>query len=385
MSVKNLYYEKYIKYKNKYLNLYNQIAGRIEKSEEEEEEEERIAEEEAKKKAEEEAKKKVEKNTILITEKNIDDVEEIVTILKNNELIKTLIIDTFSLNKHGLIKIQENLNLSKLETLTIRFNNMNYAYDITFAKGLSEALKKNKLIKTLNIVDILNVEVLAPVLIENTSITTLDLNFIYSNEGFRQLVEALKVNRSITTLSLKTDTFYEDDLNGLIEVLNGSMFGLLGSNSSITNLRIFQKNFTNYAITKLVRAMTTNKKLKTLKFYSSYDRYLIDDDGVFAIADLLKNNKTLTSLYINSKFNSKSKDNASKIISTGLKENNTMKTLSLHSSILSNNGWQFIADVLKDNTTLRHLHIIEDSIIISGEYYKLYRILSETKKISISN
>ena len=176
MQSKDLYYQKYLKYKNKYLNLQSQIGG-------------------ANNASEINKLKKINLTTQNLQQNNIGDegIKELTEALKTNTTLTTLNLQQKNIGDEDIKALAEALKTNTtLTTLNLQQNNIGDEG----IEALAEALKTNKTLKTLNLqqnnIGDEGVKKLAFILFNEFNITlkNIDLKFndkITSNGVFTEL------------------------------------------------------------------------------------------------------------------------------------------------------------------------------------------------------
>jgi hypothetical protein len=101
----------------------------------------------------------------------------------------------------------------------------------------------------------------------------------------------------------------------------------------------------------------------TLTTFRLDNNNCIADDGAKALADALKSNTTLTSLYLDRQ---SIQDDGAKALADALKSNTALRTLRLDTNSIQNEGVTALAHALKENTALRTLHLDNNSIEDAG-------------------
>ena len=269
MQVSDLYYKKYLKYKNKYLNLQSQIGGSppfnlvlpkyhvllppalplTQRTEQ---------------------KKNININgniysedttEINITENfNDNDFLKFVRFLINIKNLKTLTLDNIQITEPRATHLVKFLiNCKQLKTLNLSNNNMdNKGVDIIvpilniFPNLTTLKISSNNILSN-------GGRTIANFLSTNTSLTTLELSrCAIGNIGGQAIANALSNNQSLTTLNIEWNSIGDLTFIAFAEVLK--------SNSILINLNISYSNeprSTN-AYAQLANALTINTTLQTL-------------------------------------------------------------------------------------------------------------------------
>jgi len=191
--------------------------------------------------------------------------------------------------------------------------------------------------------------VLASALFVNATLTDLDLG----NCGLTLmsgLVPALKQNKKLVKLSLKSNAFANAGCDALAEALT---YG----GSTLTELNLSSCNITN--INSLSSSLTTNANLRTLDLSQNE----FGDEGGVALGVALRTNKCLRTLKIVScglTFTNKLETAGKNYITTFidmLKANGTLLSLDLSANTLGNVG-QKLAAAIKENQALNEVRMV---------------------------
>ncbi|KAB0347595.1 hypothetical protein FD754_012452 [Muntiacus muntjak] len=202
---------------------------------------------------------------------------------------------------------------------------------------------------------------LARSLLVNRSLTTLDLR---SNsigpQGAKALADALKINRTLASLSLQSNRIRDDGARSMAEalaanrilcVLHGLPCPPPGDLPDPGIASALQKNSIGPVGTQqMADALKQNKSLKELMFSSNS----IGDGGAKALAEALMVNQGLKSLDLRE--NSISPEGAQDL-ARALRTNSTLKSLDLTANLLHDQGAQAVAEAVRENHTLTSLHL----------------------------
>ncbi|ORZ15545.1 hypothetical protein BCR41DRAFT_396509 [Lobosporangium transversale] len=196
----------------------------------------------------------------------------------------------------------------------------------------------------------------------NKTLTTLDLmcNRI-GKEGALALLEALKTNTTLITLDMEYDSLGKE----------GALL-LSKTNTTLTCLDFSSKSIGDEGALALSEALKINTTLTTLNLrYSS-----IGKKGALALSDALKTNTTLSILRL--RHNLIGKEGAL-ALSEALKANTSLTTLDLFSNAIGKEGALALSEALKANATLTTLDLRYNSIGNKGTF-----ALSEALKANAS-
>jgi hypothetical protein len=178
---------------------------------------------------------------------------------------------------------------------------------------------------------------LAGALKVNATLTVLDL-WMCDLENITELVNALRVNRSLSKLDLGGNKF--GDAGGK------ALAGALKVNTTLTELGL--QNCDLRDITDLANTLKVNRSLSKLRL----GRNQIGDAGVKALAGALTANTALNELNLwDCGFKNITE------LADVLKSNRSLSILSLEQNKFGNAGGKALAGALKVNTTLTQLHL----------------------------
>ncbi|ORZ15542.1 hypothetical protein BCR41DRAFT_422308 [Lobosporangium transversale] len=183
----------------------------------------------------------------------------------------------------------------------------------------------------------------------NKTLTTLDLmcNRI-GDKGVMALSEGLKANRTLTTLDLMGNSIGKEGALALLEVLK--------TNTTLVTLDLEYDSLGKEGILLLSK---TNTTLTSLSFSSK----AIGDEGALVLSETLKANTTLTALDL--RYNSIGKEGAL-VLSQALKINTTLTCLNLRYNSVGDEGALALSEALKVNTTLTTLALWCNSVGSEG-------------------
>ncbi|KAG0306806.1 hypothetical protein BGZ98_001671 [Dissophora globulifera] len=222
-----------------------------------------------------------------------------------------------------------------------------------------DAWKMNRTITTLSMsragVNDKSIKYIAKALAKNTSIKELDLssNRITSS-GIEVLCNALIFNRTLTRLCLQS--------NNIKKAGAPFLATLLAKNRVIRHINIGSNGLGNEGCVLIAEAVRFNRALSSL----SLDMNEMGHVGATAMAAALQSNRHLMYLYIS---HNNIGDQGLADMCESLKRNNTIIGLDLEMNQICNGqslvGIQALADVLKVNTCLRELNLSYN--IFTGE------------------
>lgn len=295
------------------------------------------------------------------------------------ELTETLTSLDFSggaskIGDAGAVALAEALKVNK--TLT-SLNLIHSEIGAAGAVALAEALKVNKTLTTLHLnnseIGDAGIVALAKALEVNETLTSLTLDRIpIGTENVVALAEALKKNKTLRSLGLRSSHLGVEGARVLA--------GALKVNGTLTSLNLEGNQLGAEGVKVLAEALEVNKALTSLNLG---DNLLDADDSVIigrrissgrvalyslkdtksasaiALAKALKENRTLTSLYLGSNF---IKDESAKLLAEALEVNETLTNLNLKDNKIGNVGAIAIAYALTKNRALTSLNLENNEI-----------------------
>jgi len=230
-----------------------------------------------------------------------------------------------------------------------------YSINSEKAKVLAEALKTNRTMTTLEIEDD-NIgdegaKAFAEALKTNNILMTLNLagNKI-GVEGAKAFAEALKNNNKLMTLNLGNNTIGDEGATALV-------------NTKLTELYLYNNHISLEGAIALAEALEENKFLRTLNISGNNQMGFSLNVGIKAFAKALTKNTTLTELNLS---DNEINDEGGKALAEALKTNKTLTTLIILKNFISNEGAIAFAEALKMNTTLIKIDLGENSIGVEG-------------------
>jgi Ran GTPase-activating protein (RanGAP) involved in mRNA processing and transport len=234
--------------------------------------------------------------------------------------------------------------------------------------ALADALKVNKtlttLYLTLNRFSAEDVEALADALKVNKTLTTLDLSFNKINaKGAEALADALKVNKTLTKLRLAGNKIDAKGAEALADALE--------INQTLTKLDVSFSNFGagGAVALLLVGAPGGNKTLTTLDLQDNQ----LGAEGAQALASALRINKTLTTLDLS---DNDIGDVGAEALASRLRGNTTLTKLKIKDNAISDDGAVALVRALRGNTTLTTLDLC-DNEFESDDVLSLHRALQD--------
>ena len=193
-----------------------------------------------------------------------------------------------------------------------------------------------------------NVGLLAEALKVNSTLTVLTLR--YNNirdQGATGLAEVLRVNSTLTVLNLEFNGIGDQDATGLAEALK--------VNSTLTVLNLRYNDIHDQGATGLAEALKVNSTLTVLNLEGNG----IGGQGAIGLAEALKVNSTLTVLNLR---NNNIRNQGSTGLAEALKVNSTLTELNLRYNSILDQGATGLAEALKVNSTLIVLNLAYNSI-----------------------
>ncbi|KAL0242539.1 hypothetical protein GEMRC1_005102 [Eukaryota sp. GEM-RC1] len=160
---------------------------------------------------------------------------------------------------------------------------------ISVSMLLIEALKVNSSVTSVDLsgksIGDEGATALAEVLKVNSSVTSVDLSYnSIGDEGARVLAEALKVNTSVTTVDMGYNSIGDEGARALAEALK--------VNSSVTSVNLDFNSIEDEGARALAEALTVNTSVTIIMLYANS----IEDEGARALAEALTVNTSVTSI-----------------------------------------------------------------------------------------
>ena len=199
----------------------------------------------------------------------------------------------------------------------------------------------------------------------NTSLTSLDLssNSIHA-EGAHSLSEALRVNTSLTSLHLSYNPIGADGAKFLSEALR--------VNTSLTSLNLCWNSIHAEGADSLSEALKVNTSLTSLVLSINS----IHADEAHSLSEVLRVNTSLTSLDL---FSNSIHAEGAHSLSEALKVNTSLTSLDLRSNSIGAEGANFLSEAIRVNTSLTSLNLGRNSIGDEGAHS-----LSEALRVNTS-
>jgi len=263
MLVKDLYYQKYLKYKTKYLNLLSQTGGAAMFITE------------------------TEGNTITINNKENGgsrafSVEEL-----NKPGITTIKLENV-MEYSDIVHILTAQDFSNINTLIFDGNDLSTIDNVNLIVSIIKLFKNVLNLKfNKNNINDKGAEALAELLKVNSTIEILNLNENnIGNKGINALAEALKKNTTVKQLYLNKNNIDDKGAEALAE--------LLKVNSTIEILNLNENNIGNEGINALAEALKQNTTVKQLYLKKN----IFNTEGTAALGKALYENEKIENLYI---------------------------------------------------------------------------------------
>jgi NLR family CARD domain-containing protein 3 len=237
-----------------------------------------------------------------------------------------------------------------------------YSNNKIVGKAFGKALKTNMGLKVLDLsrneIGSTGAKYLAQGLAVNTALETLGFqNCKIGEVGARHIAEALRNNKSLKKLKLGGNIL---QLKGLRDIISA-----LETNTTLEDLQ-FHGQMRDQGAQILGDFLAKNKVLVTLDL--SYSK--IENTGIAALADGLKNNTTLKHLMLYSQKSVEGLiDKDAYKLANALRENTTLESLHLQTSSFTKSGIKAILKALRKNKTLKFLNlgdVLEDRNWIDG-------------------
>ncbi|KAF8936480.1 hypothetical protein BGZ58_004138 [Dissophora ornata] len=279
-------------------------------------------------------------------------IDELIRVMagKNSKVLETIKIHGAAISGADARLLAKLIRSSEAANIRVLNLDRNAISQDAF-KHLSEALKTNKTITTLSMilasVNDKNVKYIAKALTKTTTLMELDLS---SNRitatGIEALCDALLHNRTLTRLCLQS--------NNITKAGAPHLATLLAKNRVIRHLNIGSNGLGDEGCINVIDAVRYNRALTSL----SLDLNEMGTASASAMAAALHSNRHLAYLYIS---NNNIGDQGLVAICDSLKKNQSLIGLDLEMNQLGNRqgiaGMKALADVLKVNTYLREINL----------------------------
>ncbi|KAL0242847.1 hypothetical protein GEMRC1_005410 [Eukaryota sp. GEM-RC1] len=239
---------------------------------------------------------------------------------------------------------------------------------------LIEALKVNSSVTGVNLgVNSIGAEgarALADVLKVNASITSIDLggNSI-GNEGARALADALKVNASITSIDLGGNSIGDEGARALADVLK--------VNASITSINLDSNTIRDEGARALADALKVNGSVTSVNLGGNS----IGADGARAVADALKVNASVTSISL---CNNSIGDEGARALAEALKVKSSVTGVDLRLDSIGDQGAIALAEALKVNASVTSIYLDYNSIGDQGAIALAEALIVNTSVTSVN-
>ncbi len=248
--------------------------------------------------------------------------------LKINNGLEELEIDSENVTDQGIIYIANSLHLNKnLKNLTLYDNS---GFTVESFSAIAEALKNNN------------------------TLEALDIDSIYINDiALEKIASALKINKGLQLLDIsETDKLTDEGLKNLSEALI--------TNKTLASLTLYSDSFTNVGFYYLAEAIKKSSSLIDLTIGAPQ----VSHEGLFYIARALSTNPRLEVLDIG---HIKFIDVGVNYLSEALLYNTNLKVLTIDPSLFSISGIGNLVYIIKFNSTLTSLNFMCHNIIIPKE------------------
>lgn len=325
-----------------------------------------------------------------LTEITEDRVQKTIEALTNCKDIDTLEINLDGSSDFQLQCVINALNSnSSIKEFQIKSSNSEVnAITSAQAKMITTGLITNKFIRTVGICSAqtsnsLVAEELFTFLQSNKTILHIELNEILDANIIKALFKSAKQRFCITNILLRDS----ESINQM--VLTSEMIQCLaienGTNTTLRGLHFDGVKMDNEEVIELTKVLKNYEVLSELSIiFTSFNH-----ESIPALIDLIKANRNLKVLDINS---NPIGNEGLRLLSNELKTNTTLRSLNLIATGLLNeevieNGWKYLFECLKNNTTLTEIIVGgDDEEVESFECYEHIRtILSNNLKRLATN
>ncbi|KAL0246050.1 hypothetical protein GEMRC1_007266 [Eukaryota sp. GEM-RC1] len=206
---------------------------------------------------------------------------------------------------------------------------------------------------------------LAEALKVNTAITSLNLSFnSIGNDGTKALAEVLKVNANLKSIVLEYNFIGADGAKALAEALKVY--------TSVTSIDLCENSIGADGARALAEALKVNTSVTSIDLCENS----IGADGAKALAEALRVNATITVLIMG--YNSIG-DEGAEALAEALIVNISVTSIDLRNNSIGDEGAIALADALRVNTTVTAITLWDNSIGDDGA-----RALSEALKVDTS-
>jgi Ran GTPase-activating protein (RanGAP) involved in mRNA processing and transport len=219
-------------------------------------------------------------------------IEELAVVLKSNEHIDTVVVDTVSNNIPVPLKLQDlNGNTRKQSLLFPR-----HSFGMFSVSLLASLLQTNDAVTDLDLsgnhIKAPGGEVIAKMLLRNKTLTSLNLaDNQLAAEGGALVIKSLKKNRSIKMLSLKGNGIGEQGAIALSDLLRSQASALASLDASFNDISLNSE--AEDGIAAIAQAIKTNNQITILNLAHNY----IKETGITLFArDAILKKRTLTEL-----------------------------------------------------------------------------------------
>ena len=287
---------------------------------------------------------------------SIDDFKVVLTATKDT--LEDLKLRNLSINPQNFTQIiQEFLAGNKaLKALAIPKNKLSSTNILDILKSL----ENNEFLKTLDISlnDNFNAEdakSLAVALKKITSLTSLNISGIFSDNAGIQCIKAILKIKTLTTLDISRNSFGSEDIRALFDALK--------ENTTLTALRISDCGLNALSAAHIAAAIKSKSILTKLDISNNCD---LGPSVIKCIADALKNNSTLRILNISQTCCDENKNEFAKYIAQFIQNNAALTSLNISNNGLEAEDAECIAQALRHNTKLTELDISKNSLMDKG-------------------
>ena len=301
--------------------------------------------------------------------------KSISSVISNNKLMETLLLNDSSLGDDGVIKIAQSLcKHSKLKLINLQSNNITeeaakaLASTISSNTGLEELYLGNNQLQ-------LGVIKIATALKSISSLKVLDFNNNNIPEQVAdELAAAIRVNNSIEKLWLSDNhlgsstvmivnalkeisTLKELNLNGnknRSEELAPALASIIAKNKLMEILSLSDNNLNDDGVIKIALSLCKHSALKVFNLQNNN----ITEETAEALASVVSSNNGLEELYL---CNNQLQLGAIKL-ATALKTISSLKVLDLENNTITEHAADELEAAIKANTSLQYLRLSENCL-----------------------
>ena len=166
-------------------------------------------------------------------------------------------------------------------------------------------------------------------------------------EGAKHIAEALKLNTSVTSISLSNNNLGPEGAKHIADALK--------QNTSVSTIYLDNTNLGPEGAKHIADALKQNTSVSTISLFNTN----LGPEGAKHIAEALKQNTSVSTIYLD---NTNLGPEGAKHIAEALKENASVAWISLDNNNLGPEGAKYIAEALKENTSITWIYLINNNL-----------------------